>query len=81
MSEDYKVELKKGSHFADLYYNRMEKELKVVKATNETLYAKIQPIFEEINVAKKSKKKRSIIIGIIFAAAVIGYVIWIYAIN
>lgn len=82
MSEDYKVELKKGTHFADLYYNRMEKELKVVKATNETLYAKIQPIFDEITAAKIAKKKRNlkigIIVGSIYAVLMLVFIIYSY---
>lgn len=87
MCEDYKSSFCLDSDISKAYYNRMDKEMKILMATNTELYTKIKPLFDEIATFlaeakakdKKDTKKFLIGFGIFFALCAAGYTIAYFA--
>lgn len=58
MCEDYKASFSLGSKTSDAYYNRMDKAMKVLMATDTELYNKAKPFFDEITAFLAEKKEK-----------------------
>lgn len=78
MCEDYKATFSLASDITKAYYSRMEKEMKVLMATDTELYNKAKPLFDDVKeflAAAEAKDKKTTKIALIVVLVLLGLII------